>query len=94
MQNTSKANTQEERSYKDWNGFWKETVNELGARRRNERYVMGGATSHVTENCGKCSDDIRRYGKSGHFFINCFDKFFRVVGFKTQEELMTGDEKR
>jgi len=73
-QNLREANTEEKRSYKDWNGFWKETVNELGARRRNERYVMGGATSHVTEDCGKCSDDIKTYGKSGHFFINCFDK--------------------
>jgi hypothetical protein len=69
-QNLRRANTQEKRRYKDWNGLWKETVNELGARRIDGRYVMGGATSHVTENCGKCSDDVRRYGKSGHFFIN------------------------
>jgi len=52
-QNLRKTNTQEKGSYKDWNGFWKETVNELWARRRNERYFMGGATSHVTEDCGK-----------------------------------------
>jgi hypothetical protein len=32
-QNVKKRNTQEKRSYKVWNGVWKETVNELGARR-------------------------------------------------------------
>jgi hypothetical protein len=32
-QNLKKTNTQEKRSYKDMKGFWKETVNELGARR-------------------------------------------------------------
>jgi hypothetical protein len=73
-QKLRKANTREKRSYKDWNGFWKENVNELGTRRRNVRYVMGGATSQVTEDCGRCSDDSRRYGKLGHFFINSFDK--------------------